>query len=45
LTRQLHAEVKDLTASLRDWQAAFQQADGKYRKKCGNRLLLKALFD
>lgn len=35
MTSQLHAEVKDLTASLRNWQAAFQQAEEKYRKKCG----------
>lgn len=35
MTRKLHAEVKDLTASLRSWQTAFQQADEKYRRKCG----------
>lgn len=35
MTRRLHAEVKDLTASLRSWQTAFQQADEKYRRKCG----------
>lgn len=35
MTRKLHAEVKDLTASLKSWQTAFQQADEKYRRKCG----------
>lgn len=35
VTRELHAEVKDLTASLRTWQAAFQQAEENYRRKCG----------
>ncbi|KAF9540222.1 hypothetical protein EC957_004467 [Mortierella hygrophila] len=34
MTRQLHTEVKDLTASLKSWQTAFQQAEGKYRRKC-----------
>lgn len=35
MTRQLHAEVKDLTVSLKSWQTAFKQADDKYRRKCG----------
>ncbi|GJJ73778.1 hypothetical protein EMPS_06136 [Entomortierella parvispora] len=41
MTSQLHAEVKDLTASLRSWQAAFQQAEEKYRKKCDGERVLK----
>jgi len=47
MTSQLHAEVKDLTASLRSWQAAFQQAEAKYRKKCSMcaGLLLLLLFN
>ncbi|KAF9094964.1 hypothetical protein BGX23_001328 [Mortierella sp. AD031] len=40
-TRQLHAELKDLTASLRTWQTAFQQADEKYRRKCDGERTLK----
>lgn len=35
ITRELHAEVKELTASLRTWQAAFRNAEEKYRRKCG----------
>jgi hypothetical protein len=35
VTQQLYSEVKDLTASLKMWQTAFQQADEKYRRKCG----------
>ncbi|KAG0010015.1 hypothetical protein BGZ81_003025, partial [Podila clonocystis] len=35
VSRQLHSEVKELTESLRSWQAAFQQAEEKYRRKCG----------
>ncbi|KAG0087475.1 hypothetical protein BGZ92_007298, partial [Podila epicladia] len=34
VSRQLHSEVKELTESLRSWQAAFQQAEEKYRRKC-----------
>ncbi|KAG0273253.1 hypothetical protein BGZ95_010930 [Linnemannia exigua] len=41
MTRQLHAEVKDLTASLKSWQTAFQQADEKYRRKCDGERALK----
>ncbi|KAK3831376.1 MAG: hypothetical protein JOS17DRAFT_745137 [Linnemannia elongata] len=41
MTRRLHAEVKDLTASLRSWQTAFQQADEKYRRKCDGERELK----
>ncbi|KAF9124186.1 hypothetical protein BGW39_008394 [Mortierella sp. 14UC] len=45
-TRQLHAEVKGLTASLRSWQTAFQQADEKYRRKCdGERALKQTLLE
>ncbi|KAG9324551.1 hypothetical protein KVV02_006045 [Mortierella alpina] len=44
MTRQLHAEVKDLTASLRTWQAAYQQAEENYRRKCdGERALKQSL--
>ncbi|KAF9352416.1 hypothetical protein BGX26_009757 [Mortierella sp. AD094] len=35
MTRELCTEVKGLTASLRMWQSAFQQAEEKYRRKCG----------
>ncbi|KAF8933718.1 hypothetical protein BGZ47_010751 [Haplosporangium gracile] len=41
MTRQLHAEVKDLTTSLKSWQTAFQQADEKYRRKCDGERELK----
>ncbi|KAG0350623.1 hypothetical protein BG005_009837 [Podila minutissima] len=41
VTRELHAEVKDLTASLRTWQAAFQQAEENYRRKCDGERELK----
>ncbi|KAG0084162.1 hypothetical protein BGZ92_010145 [Podila epicladia] len=41
MTRELHAEVKDLTASLRTWQAAFQQAEENYRRKCDGERELK----
>ncbi|OAQ26504.1 hypothetical protein K457DRAFT_22166 [Linnemannia elongata AG-77] len=41
MTRKLHAEVKDLTASLKSWQTAFQQADEKYRRKCDGERELK----
>ncbi|KAF9144092.1 hypothetical protein BGX30_013889 [Mortierella sp. GBA39] len=41
MTRQLHTEVKDLTASLKSWQTAFQQAEGKYRRKCDGERELK----
>ncbi|KAG0372806.1 hypothetical protein BGX24_012540 [Mortierella sp. AD032] len=41
MTRQLHAEVKDLTSSLKSWQTAFQQADEKYRRKCDGERALK----
>ncbi|KAG0054271.1 hypothetical protein BGZ83_011613 [Gryganskiella cystojenkinii] len=41
MTRQLYAEVKDLTASLRLWQSAFQQAEQKYRQKCDGERALK----
>ncbi|KAF9182508.1 hypothetical protein BGZ51_004696 [Haplosporangium sp. Z 767] len=41
MTRQLHAEVKDLTASLKKWQTAFQLADEKYRRKCDGERTLK----
>ncbi|KAG0250168.1 hypothetical protein BGZ95_007287 [Linnemannia exigua] len=46
MTQQLYSEVKDLTASLKMWQAAFQQADEKYRRKCdGERTLKETLRD
>ncbi|KAF9124468.1 hypothetical protein BG015_005074 [Linnemannia schmuckeri] len=46
LTQQLYSEVKDLTASLKMWQTAFQQADEKYRRKCdGERVLKETLRD
>ncbi|CAO3571273.1 unnamed protein product [Mortierella alpina] len=46
MTRQLHAEVKDLTASLRKWQAAYQQAEENYRRKCdGERALKQTLWE
>ncbi|KAF9908752.1 hypothetical protein EC991_009563 [Linnemannia zychae] len=41
MTRQLHEEVKNLTASLKSWQTAFQQADEKYRRKCDGERVLK----
>ncbi|KAF9310059.1 hypothetical protein BG003_008973 [Podila horticola] len=41
MTRELHAEVKDLTASLRTWQAAFQQTEENYRRKCDGERELK----
>ncbi|KAG0273956.1 hypothetical protein BGZ96_004580 [Linnemannia gamsii] len=45
-TQQLYSEVKDLTASLKMWQTAFQQADEKYRRKCdGERVLKETLRD
>lgn len=40
-TQQLYSEVKDLTSSLKMWQAAFQQADEKYRRKCGTSLFIR----
>ncbi|KAF9101279.1 hypothetical protein BGX29_005824 [Mortierella sp. GBA35] len=46
MTQQLYSEVKDLTASLKMWQSAFQQADEKYRRKCdGERALKETLRD
>ncbi|KAF9127602.1 hypothetical protein BGW39_005767 [Mortierella sp. 14UC] len=46
MTQQLYSEVKDLTASLKMWQMAFQQADEKYRRKCdGERVLKETLRD
>ncbi|KAG0376109.1 hypothetical protein BGX24_008279 [Mortierella sp. AD032] len=46
MTQQLYSEVKDLTASLKMWQTAFQQADEKYRRKCdGERMLKETLRD
>ncbi|CAO3573329.1 unnamed protein product [Mortierella alpina] len=41
VTRQLHAEVKDLTASLKMWQSALQQTDSQYRRKCDEERALK----
>ncbi|KAG0024310.1 hypothetical protein BGZ81_007752 [Podila clonocystis] len=41
ITRELHAEVKELTASLRTWQSAFQQAEENYRRKCDGERELK----
>ncbi|KAF9318167.1 hypothetical protein BG003_011727 [Podila horticola] len=41
VSRQLHSEVKELTESLRSWQAAFQQAEEKYRRKCDGERALK----
>ena len=35
MARELRAEVKDLTASLKLWRSAFQQAEEMYRHKCG----------
>lgn len=32
---KLREEIKDLTVSLKIWQGAFQQAEEKYRRKCG----------
>ncbi|KAF9999953.1 hypothetical protein BGZ79_006457 [Entomortierella chlamydospora] len=44
MTRELCAEVKGLTASLRMWQSAFQEAEEKYRRKCeGERVLKQTL--
>ncbi|KAF9342145.1 hypothetical protein BGX34_008685, partial [Mortierella sp. NVP85] len=44
MARALRAEVKDLTASLKLWGSAFQQAEGMYRHKCeGERELKKTL--
>lgn len=40
VSRQLHSEVKELTESLRSWQAAFQQAEEQYRRKCGESLFM-----
>ncbi|ORZ14449.1 hypothetical protein BCR41DRAFT_88192 [Lobosporangium transversale] len=40
-TRELCVQVKDLTASLRMWQSAFQQAEEKYRRKCDGERVLK----
>ncbi|KAF9896281.1 hypothetical protein BX616_007770, partial [Lobosporangium transversale] len=34
MTRQLRAEVDELTSSLRTWKAAFHQAEENYRRKC-----------
>ncbi|KAF9903393.1 hypothetical protein EC991_003848 [Linnemannia zychae] len=46
MTQQLYSEVRDLTASLKMWQTAFQQADEKYRRKCdGERVLKETLRD
>ncbi|KAF9277109.1 hypothetical protein BGZ68_009523 [Mortierella alpina] len=41
VTRQLHAEVKDLTASLKMWQSALQRTDSQYRRKCEDERALK----
>ncbi|KAF8938948.1 hypothetical protein BGZ58_011092 [Dissophora ornata] len=41
MTRELCAEVKGLTASLRMWQSAFQQAEELYRRKCDGERVLK----
>ncbi|KAF9371950.1 hypothetical protein CPB97_001585, partial [Podila verticillata] len=41
VSRQLHSEVKELTESLRSWQAAFKQAEEKYRRKCDGERALK----
>ncbi|KAF9378852.1 hypothetical protein CPC16_011084, partial [Podila verticillata] len=41
VTRELHAEVKELTASLRTWQAAFRNAEENYRRKCDGERELK----
>ncbi|KAF9923421.1 hypothetical protein FBU30_006533 [Linnemannia zychae] len=41
MTRQLRAEVKDLTASLKTWQVALQKAEEKYRQKCDGERILK----
>ncbi|KAF9365827.1 hypothetical protein BGX34_008038 [Mortierella sp. NVP85] len=44
MARELRAEVKDLTASLKLWRSAFQQAEEMYRHKCeGERELKKTL--
>ncbi|KAF9950711.1 hypothetical protein BGZ65_006423 [Modicella reniformis] len=46
MTRQLREEIKVLTASLKAWQGAFQQADEKYRRKReGERVLKQTLRD
>jgi flagellar biosynthesis chaperone FliJ len=44
MTQQLYSEVRDLTASLKMWQTAFQQADEKYRRKCGTSFSLYILI-
>ncbi|KAF9573314.1 hypothetical protein EC968_008768 [Mortierella alpina] len=41
VTRQLHAEIKELTASLKMWQSALQQTDSQYRRKCDDERALK----
>ncbi|KAG0204167.1 hypothetical protein BGX31_003241 [Mortierella sp. GBA43] len=44
MTNVLRSEVKDLTASLKLWRSAFQQAEEMYRQKCdGERELKKTL--
>ncbi|KAG0205169.1 hypothetical protein BGX28_003164 [Mortierella sp. GBA30] len=44
VTRQLHAEVKDLTSSLKKWQSALRQTEDQYRRKCdGERALKRTL--
>jgi len=40
VVNKLRDEIKDLTVSLKVWQTAFQQAEEKYRRKCGKSLYL-----
>ncbi|KAG0260762.1 hypothetical protein DFQ27_003333 [Actinomortierella ambigua] len=41
LTRMLQREVRDLSDSLRKWQAAYADADERYRKKLDGERVLK----
>ncbi|KAF9111389.1 hypothetical protein BGX27_005000 [Mortierella sp. AM989] len=41
MTQELCSEVKGLTASLKMWQSAFEQAEEKYRRKCDGEQVLK----
>ncbi|KAG0329824.1 hypothetical protein BG004_002235 [Podila humilis] len=41
VSEQLHSEVKELAYSLRSWQAAFRDAEEKYRRKCDGERALK----
>ncbi|KAG0228669.1 hypothetical protein BGW42_002047 [Actinomortierella wolfii] len=41
MTRMLQREVRDLSESLRKWQAAYKEADEQYRRKLDGERLLK----